>query len=311
MTDIINDFLQQVEATRGDPHAQAALAAEFALSACPEAEQAPLRTALDVSALLHWFDADLLRNILALSEEEASERFQALKKFPFVEYYRRSESELLNIHESTRLGWRKKLARDDQGRFRNLSNQAAAYFAHDLTTSGRIEWIYHLLCAQPEQGASELEDLMRVWFGIAHHEDFYALALALQELEDSQLLNNRARAWTLIAIAWSRSMHGETAQLANIAGQIISLAKETEDQAADSEAQELLGDAMEAQGKLEAALAAFKKSLAFRLRRVESNSSNAGWQRDLGVAHSRVGDVLQAQGKLEAAQAAFEQCLAI
>jgi tetratricopeptide (TPR) repeat protein len=39
--------------------------------------------------------------------------------------------------------------------------------------------------------------------------------------------------------------------------------------------------------------------------------SNAGWQRDLAVAHARVGDVLQAQGKLEEAQAAFGEYLAI
>ena len=46
-------------------------------------------------------------------------------------------------------------------------------------------------------------------------------------------------------------------------------------------------------------------------RLVEQDPSNAGWQRELAVAHSRVGDVLQAQGQLAAAQAAFGESLAI
>jgi tetratricopeptide (TPR) repeat protein len=43
----------------------------------------------------------------------------------------------------------------------------------------------------------------------------------------------------------------------------------------------------------------------------EQDPSNAGWQRDLAVAHSRVGGILEAQGRLEPAQAAFEQSLTI
>jgi hypothetical protein len=41
------------------------------------------------------------------------------------------------------------------------------------------------------------------------------------------------------------------------------------------------------------------------------DSSNATWQRDLALAHSRAGGVLQAQGKLEEAQAAFRESLQI
>ena len=32
---------------------------------------------------------------------------------------------------------------------------------------GRIEWIYHLLVADPEQGATELENLDRSWASVA------------------------------------------------------------------------------------------------------------------------------------------------
>ena len=53
------------------------------------------------------------------------------------------------------------------------------------------------------------------------------------------------------------------------------------------------------------------QDLAISRRLAEQDPSNAGWQRELAVAHSRVGGVLQAQGRLEAAQAAFDQDLAI
>jgi Flp pilus assembly protein TadD len=46
-------------------------------------------------------------------------------------------------------------------------------------------------------------------------------------------------------------------------------------------------------------------------RLAEHDPNNAGWQRELAVAHNRVGGVLKAQGKLGEAQAAFAEALAI
>jgi tetratricopeptide (TPR) repeat protein len=53
------------------------------------------------------------------------------------------------------------------------------------------------------------------------------------------------------------------------------------------------------------------KTLAIFRRLAEQDPSNAGLQRNLAAAHSRVGGVLEAQGRLEDAQAAFEQDLTI
>ena len=53
-----------------------------------------------------------------------------------------------------------------------------------------------------------------------------------------------------------------------------------------------------AQGKLTEAQAAYRENLAISRRLAEQDPSNAGWQRELAVAHSRVGGVLQTQGKL-------------
>src|SRR5258707_11412988 len=90
-----------------------------------------------------------------------------------------------------------------------------------------------------------------------------------------------------------------------------SLARAGEGPRAEGEARCMVGDVLKAQGKLEAAQAAFGEYLAISRRLAEQDPSNAGWQRDLALAHSKVGDVLKTQGKLEAAQAAFGEDLAI
>ena len=92
---------------------------------------------------------------------------------------------------------------------------------------------------------------------------------------------------------------------------IRKLAREVRDPRGEGDAECLLGDVLQADGKLEAAHAAYAEYLAISRQLAEQEPSNAGWQRELAVAHGRVGNVLQAQGKLEAAQAAFAENLAI
>ena len=187
-------LIERLKATEGDTHAQSAVAAEFLLLAQPEPERAPLRAALDAAAVLRWFDASLLGRMLETTEEGAGKRFEALKALPFVERYRRGELDLRNVHQSTRLGWRKELASADRQRFRLLSRQAADCFTGDATHAGRIEWVYHLLCADPERAADELERLDREWTGRARPEHRYALAAALSDLEQTKVVESIARA---------------------------------------------------------------------------------------------------------------------
>ncbi len=309
MTDALADFLEHLEKAKGDPHAQSVLAAEFALTALPESERQPLRAALDAAAVLRWFDAGLLGQFLEVPHEVARTRFEALTSLPFVERYRMRDTDLRNIHEATRLGWRKKLADETPDRFRGLSLQAAEAFADDPTSAGRIEWVYNLLCGDPDRGATELEELNRDWYGRARPEDRYALAAALRELEDTGLVAGRARAWTLLFIAWTRVTRGETAQLADTAAEALQLARAAEDRPAEADAQCLLGDVRQAQGNLEEAQAAFGEYLSSSRRLAEQNPSNADWQWELAVAHRRVGGVLEAQGRLKQAQAVFGEGL--
>jgi tetratricopeptide (TPR) repeat protein len=311
VTDLVTDFLARLADAKGEPHALSTFAAEFALAARPKAKQKPLRIALDAAAVLHWFDHGLLVKMLDITDDEARKRFEELKALPFVERYRQGEEDLLNIHESTRLGWRKQFAHKEPKRFAELSAKAAACFFDDFTPAGRIEWIYHLLCGDPERGATELESLDRNWGSCAHPEDLYALAAALRELEDTGLVQGRARVWVLLATTWPRVSRGETAQLSEVVGRTLLLAQAVEDPRAEADAQCLVGDVLRAQGKLEAAQQAFEECLAISQRLAQQDPNNADWQRELAVARSRVGGVLQAQGKLEAAQQAFEDNLAI
>ena len=155
MADIISDFLERATEAKGDPQIQAALAAKFVLAAVPEPEQAALRASLDVRA------APLVRSCSSGKNTQnfrrgGSRSIRPLKSLPFVERYRRGESELHNVHNSTRLGWRRHMARANLDGFRFLSIRAAACFVEDLTPVGRIEYMYHLLCADPDRGANEL-----------------------------------------------------------------------------------------------------------------------------------------------------------
>jgi hypothetical protein len=54
----------------------------------------------------------------------------------------------------------------------------------------------------------------------------------------------------------------------------------------------------EAQDDLAGALTSYRASLTIAERLAASDPSQAGWQRDLCVSHSKLGEVLMAQGDL-------------
>jgi tetratricopeptide (TPR) repeat protein len=307
----IEDLLQRLEKAKGDIRAQSALTTEFLIMARPEAERETLRAGLDAAAVLHWFDAQLLEQVLEIPQDEARRQLNTLKEHSFVEHYRGELDLQYNLQQSTRLGWRIRFASERPEPFRALSLRASSCFVDNPAPSGRIEWVYHLLCGNPDLAASELENLDREWSGSARPEDRSALAAALQELVETKLIDGRARARSLLAIAWSRTDRQNTARLAEIAAEALRFARITNDKSAEGDAKCLEGHVLEAQGDLTQAQAAFDQYLAISRRLAEQDPSNAGWQRELAVAYNRVGGVLQAQGRLEAAQAAFDQNLVI
>jgi tetratricopeptide (TPR) repeat protein len=302
-------FLAELAKVQGDTRAQAALVAEFTLRMQPDAVRESLAVALDAAAVLHWFDDDLLANVMGVDIAASKHTLAALIKLPFVEPY--PGNARYNLHEATRLGWRTKLAAERIERFRALSARAAQLFATKAEPTAEIEWIYHLLCGDPENGATALEQLNRKWSGRAHPEHEYALARALNELVECRLVTDRVWLWSQLTIASTRQLRGEVAQLAAIEHTLIETARTLVDGPAEAEAQNLLGNTLEAEGKLDDALAAYSEYLAITRRLAEQDPSNAGWLRELAVAHSCMGGVFQAQGKLDDALAAYSDSLAI
>ena len=65
------------------------------------------------------------------------------------------------------------------------------------------------------------------------------------------------------------------------------------------------------QGQLDLALESYRRSLAIAEALAKRDPDNAGWQRDLSVAHDRVGEVLERKGDLDGTLASFRAGLAL
>jgi tetratricopeptide (TPR) repeat protein len=306
---VLADQLRALEAAQGDEAALALAAVDLGYPDLPEAERQAIKDALEAAAVPHWFDRSILAALLDIPFGEAAARLVQLRALRVVEPFPARGESALNVHEAARLALRRRLAESNWNGLCLRSARAAACFAQDPGPAGRVEWIFHLLIADPDRGASELEALHRAWVGRACPEDRFALASALKELKAAGLTQGRARVWLILVEAWTRVSRGESARLEDDAREALHLAQG--DRSAEAEALCLLGDVFEAQGRLEDAQAAYVQSLAICRRLTDEAPGNEGWQRELAVAYSRVGDMHQAQGKLDAADAAFREYLAI
>lgn len=299
------------EAANENPATMSLFAVDLAFPSLSKNERDELKTALLAASIPHWCDNSILAALLQISEEECAARSERLARLSVVEPFTARGNGVINVHEASRLALRKAMATGQKDRFRKLSSDAARCFENDSMPAGRVEWVYHLLSAEPERGADALESLHRDWMRIAHPEDFYALSVALSELENNGLLNGRARAWVLIVLAQARQVRGETAQLEASAQQIIELARSTGDERALGEGYALLGDALEATGKLNDSRIAYEEYLTISQRLATKYPDNAGWQLDLAAAFNRVGCVLEALGLQTEAEEAFRKDLEI
>lgn len=303
--------LRILEAAQGDPAKLALAAVDLAYPDLSEPERAVLKEALEAAATPHWCDEATLAALLGVSPEESAARLARLRGLKVLEPFPARGEGAVNVHEASRLALRKQMATEEATRFRALSSRAATLFERDLAPSGRIEWIYNLLCAEPKRGADELEKLGREWSSTAYPEDEYALATALRELEEQGLIQGRALLWSVLCCAWTRVSRGEEAALLETARRALELSQREGDRSAEADSQMLLGDVHEAKGQQDAAREAYGASLEICIRLAAEQPTNTGRQRELAVAHSRVGGVLEAQGKLSEAQGSFGEYLSI
>ena len=296
-----------------DTQLKSGVLAGFVIRTHADPLQSRVFDAMDAAAVLHWFDADLLRRVLGISPDDANERFEALKGFSFVERYGGSQDEIRNVHENTRLGWRRLMLQERPARFRELSAMAASLYASEADPYLQVEWIFHLLSGSPNEGATELEKLDRAWSGGARPEHRASMARALRELLDGRFLAGRAMAWALMVVAWEQISRGEdSADAVGVAAETaMKLAQDTGDTRAEADAWCLKGDWLDARGKTADANVAFRECLKISRRLAELDPGNAGWQRELAVAHGRMGGVLESQGNLTGALESFGEFLKI
>jgi tetratricopeptide (TPR) repeat protein len=303
----IADQLRVLEDAQGDPAKLVLATVDLAFPAASAAERDALKQTLEACAIPHWCNETILAALLDLSPADSTARFSLLGQLREVERFEARGAGAVNIHESARLALRKRMAREEPDLFRALSGRAADYFAADSTPTGKIEWIYHRLCAEPDAGAAECEMLSAEWEQSAYPQDRDALALALHELEVTGLVDGRARLEVLLYFGGNRYEHREVVHVAECAQTALRLAKETAHARGEATANDLLGLVWLSQGHLPEALAAHRAALDIFRDLAARNPTNALAQWALAVAHGRIGDVYDAQMEFGKALEAFRE----
>jgi hypothetical protein len=187
------------------------------------------------------------------------------------------------------------MAETQQAKLAELSAKAARIFEADMRPAGRIEWIYHLLVADPERGATQVQDLYRAWDGTARHDDLAALSVALTELDTSQLLRGKALVQARLIVAWHQADITGAASLHDHADRLLEAAKVFDDASLTGDVYCLVGDVAEASGDLAAAEQAYAQCLAIFQQLAGLDPASTSWQQDLAAARRRVADVERSQ----------------
>src|SRR5690242_15081073 len=227
----------------------------------PATERDAMRSALEMAAVPHWCDAGILAALTGDQGAPSAERWMRLTELPVIEPYPHAGAGAGKVAETTRLAIRKHLAEAQRARLTELSARAARAFAGDLRPMGRIEWIYHLLVADPERGATELENLNRSWASVAHEAHYRALSKALAELGAAGVLRGRAAVRAALVVAEQDAGDDDAADDGGVAEELRQAARATGDARLIGDACLLAGDAAQRRGDLTEAERAFTENL--------------------------------------------------
>ena len=234
--------LQIIRDAHGDPALLALATVDLIFPDIPDTERNALRSALEAAAVPHWCDAAILAELIDDPGSLNPGQWARLKALPVVESFPARGADAGNVHEASRLAIRKRLAETQRTRFIELSARSARVFEADTRPIGRIEWIYHLLVADPERGAAELEDLDRAWSGTARHEDLAALSAVLTELDTSQMLRGKPLVRARLVVAQRRADLTGAASLGGLANQLLQAAEAIDDARLIGDAYSLVGE---------------------------------------------------------------------
>lgn len=187
------DLLTQLQAAQSDEDREW-IVLQFSLNNLNLA----VREAVWAIAIPHWFDAQFLATLLDKSDSESSEHFDTLIKFSFVEPF---PGRGYDVHERSRSLLLKRLWHDDKEKYCTLSRRAADYCSRQdqSDTLWRVETIYHQLIAEPNEGASQLQDVGWEWHNPPNfaYSKVEALARAARTHADAGRLPERGLGWTM------------------------------------------------------------------------------------------------------------------
>lgn len=150
-----NDFLAAIEAANGDPFLMAVVQLE-SKSATAKAKEESRRALLGAS-VPHWFDQELLGEILGFPES-LEMTWSALSRASFIERFVARGDEALNVHEETRRAAMSYLVKFDRALLEKHSDLIANRDFGEETSAIRAERLYHLFLSNPGLAVKKLED---------------------------------------------------------------------------------------------------------------------------------------------------------
>jgi tetratricopeptide (TPR) repeat protein len=190
------DLLARLQAAQSDEEREW-LVLELSLSNLP----APVREAVWAAAIPHWFDAAYLAALLADPDLTSLTPFGGLEALTSLSFVEPLPGRGYNVHERTQTLLRDRLWQTDRERYRDLSHRAANYCAdQDQDDTGwRAETIFHLLVAEPDAGATALQNTGWEWQNPPNfaYDQVESLARLARRHVDGNRLNDRGRGWTL------------------------------------------------------------------------------------------------------------------
>ncbi len=248
------DAIRRLSESAGDADSLALATVDLTISASrPE-----MTAVLEAASIPHWFDQPTLEALLDDSLPTGPDWFQDLIGFSIVEPFQAHKG--WNVHETTRLALRDRMARSEPDRFRELG--LALIPQLDLSQwDHQIERVYHLLTADPDLGAEELRTLLRRWSRKELVDQLQSLGRMLDELCERDLLVSRARGYALVGLCIIRRDRLDVASREELVSEAVRLMEESADRRGLVDAREELAYVYRDQGRHEAAGDMYAKAL--------------------------------------------------